>query len=247
MSHPSKKRHARWVAWSVHLYTAMGLPLALGAGIGLIEGNVKTFFLWLMAAVFVDATDGTLARRADVKTVLPQFDGRRLDDLVDFITFAFLPALALWRFEILPSGTEVLCVLPVMASAYGFCQTQAKTEDSFVGFPSYWNILLLYLVLLEAPAWVSLGLVVGCSVLVFVPIHFVYPTRAPFLKRLTLTGGYLWAAVMVLLTLEMESPWARPLAWASLAYPTYYLALSMMHHARIKRRAHVDAGGLPPV
>ena len=228
----------RWVAWAVHLYTAMGLPLALGAGVALVEGDVRAFFLWLMAAVFVDATDGTLARRADVKTVLPQFDGRRLDDLVDFITFAFLPALALWRFEIFPPGTEVLCVMPVLASAYGFCQTKAKTEDSFVGFPSYWNILLLYLVLLGAPPWVSLALVVLCSALVFVPIHFVYPTRAPVLKRLTLTGGYVWAALMVILTLEMESSWARQLAWASLAYPAYYVVLSIMHHTRIHRQSH---------
>jgi phosphatidylcholine synthase len=237
----SHKRYLRVTAWAVHLYTAMGLPLALGAAIGLIDNNPKTFFLWLMAAVFVDATDGTLARRIDVKNVLPEFDGRRLDDLVDFITFAFLPALGLWRFEILPPGAGFCCALPLLASAYGFCQTQAKTEESFVGFPSYWNILLLYLVLLSSPPWVSLGVVVVCSALVFVPIHYIYPTRAPHLQSVTLFAGYLWAAVMVTVTLYLGEPWTQTVTWISLAYPVYYLCLSWVHHVRITKGARVDA------
>ena len=237
----SHSRYRRILAWAVHLYTAMGLPLALGAGIALIEGDPKMFFLWLMAAVFVDATDGTLARRADVKNMLPEFDGRRLDDLVDFITFVFLPALALWRFEILPPGARLCCALPLLASAYGFCQTQAKTEDSFVGFPSYWNILLLYLVLLSSPPWISLGVIVVCSALVFVPIHYIYPTRAPYLRGVTLMGGYLWAGTMVVITLYLGEAWTQSVTWISLVYPMYYLCLSLMHHARIAKQTCADA------
>ena len=227
-------------AWAVHVYTAMGLPLAMCAAVGLVNNDIKAFFLWLMAAVFVDATDGTLARKANVKSVLPEFDGRRLDDIVDFITFAFLPCLALWRFEILPPNAEGCCVLPLLASAYGFCQIRAKTDDSFVGFPSYWNILVLYLVLLASPQWLSLVLVVGCSILVFVPIHYVYPTRAPHMQTLTLVGGYLWAAVMVCVTFYLGESWTQLVAWCSLAYPFYYLALSYVHHTQIKRRASTD-------
>ena len=104
--------------------------------IALANGDAKLFFLTNMAAVFVDSTDGTLARAVNVKKVLPQFDGRRLDDLVDFLIFAFLPSLSLVAFNMLPEGLSLLAVAPLLASGYGFCQEAAKTDDAFVGFPS---------------------------------------------------------------------------------------------------------------
>src|SRR5207249_2001322 len=112
-----------------------------------------------------------LARAARVKTVLPHFDGRRLDDLIDFLNYAFLPLFLIWRAAVLPAGYEGWLLLPLLASAYGFSQVEAKTVDGFfLGFPSYWNVVAVYLYALPFPPAVALGLVIGLSVLTFVPL-----------------------------------------------------------------------------
>lgn len=225
----------RIAAWSVHAYTALGLPLAFLASVALHQDDVRAFFLALCAAVFVDATDGFLARAARVRERVPEFDGRRLDDIVDFITFAFLPALAIARFGLFPEGFEGLAVVPLLASAYGFCQDRAKTDESFVGFPSYWNIGVLYLVALDAGPWINLAVVLAFSVLVFVPVHYVYPTRTRLLRPVTVALGYVWGLLMIVLSVDVTAPWARTLAVGSLFYPAYYFALSAVNHRRIVR------------
>ena len=98
------------------------------------------------AHTIIDATDGTFARMVKVKEVLPHFDGRRLDDLIDFQTYTSLPLLLAWRAQLVPDGQEAWLLAPLIASAYGFCQVNAKTDDGyFLGFPSYWNIVVFYL------------------------------------------------------------------------------------------------------
>lgn len=228
-------RRRKLAAWGVHAYTALGLPLAFVSTAALFEGKVELFWALNCVAVFIDATDGTLARKVNVKEVLPQFDGRRLDDIVDFIIFAFLPSLALHVLHMLPQGFEWAAFAPLLASGYGFCQDRAKTDESFVGFPSYWNIGVLYLFVLGTGPWVNLATIVVFSVLVFVPIHYVYPTRTRLLKPVTLGLGYLWAAVMLLLALNPRAPWSREVALASTLYPLYYFALSAVNHVRIVR------------
>jgi phosphatidylcholine synthase len=228
-------RRRKLAAWGVHAYTALGLPLAFLSTIALFEKNVELFFALNCLAVFVDATDGTLARRVNVKEVLPAFDGRRLDDIVDFIIFAFLPSLALFVLGMLPKGFEWAAFVPLLSSAYGFCQDRAKTDESFVGFPSYWNIGVLYLLLLRTGDWTNLATILLFSVLVFVPIHYVYPTRTRLLKPVTLGLGYVWAIVMIVLALNLNAPWSRDVALISTIYPLYYFALSAVNHVRIVR------------
>ena len=222
-------------AWSVHFYTALGLPLAFVGAIALANGDAKLFFLLNMAAVFVDSTDGTLARAVKVKEVLPQFDGRRLDDLVDFIIFAFLPVLALPAFHMLPKGTEYLAVLPLMASGYGFCQEKAKTDQSFVGFPSYWNVVILYLYVLGTKPSTNLVLILLFSAMVFVPIHYLYPTKTTMLKRVTLTFGSIWAVGMIAIGINLDADWAKEAAWVTLVFPCYYFIISLVNHKRIHK------------
>jgi phosphatidylcholine synthase len=225
----------RVAAWAVHAYTALGLPLALWASVALYRGELRTFFLASCAAVFVDATDGFLARAVRVKEVLPEFDGRRLDDIVDFITFVFLPALAIVRFGLFPEGWEAAATLPLLASAYGFCQDRAKTDESFVGFPSYWNIGVLYLVALGTGLWTNLAIIALFAALVFVPVHYVYPSRTRMLRPVTISLGYVWGVLMIVLSLDVTAAWARTLALGSLFYPAYYFALSGLNHLRIAR------------
>jgi len=226
-------RRRKLAAWGVHAYTALGLPLALISTVALFRGDVELFWALNGIAVLVDATDGMLARAVKVKDVLPQFSGRRLDDLVDFITFAFLPALALVQLGMLPENLPYLAIVPLLASGYGFCQERAKTDESFVGFPSYWNFGVLYLFLLGTRPWVNAITIVVFSILVFVPIHYVYPTRTPMLKRLTLGTGAVWSLVMFVLVLNPMESWARDVALVSTIYPLYYFVISAVHHRRV--------------
>src|SRR5271155_205971 len=147
----------KFLGWCVHGYTALGLVAAGVIAVLLVRGDADAFrwsFLLMAAATVVDSTDGTLARKVRIKEVVPGFDGRRLDDIVDFLNYTFLPLLLIWRAGILPPGQEAWLFLPLAASAYGFCQVHVKTDDgAFLGFPSLWNIVALYLYMLPLGAW----------------------------------------------------------------------------------------------
>ncbi|MGH7170777.1 MAG: CDP-alcohol phosphatidyltransferase family protein, partial [Gemmataceae bacterium] len=129
-------KFSRWrrqcLGWCVHFYTALGLVAAAVIAVLLVHGGAEAYrraFLLMVAATLIDATDGTFARWVRIKEVLPNFDGRRLDDLVDFLTYTFLPLLLIWRASLLPQHYDAVLLLPLLASAYGFCQTSAKTDD----------------------------------------------------------------------------------------------------------------------
>jgi phosphatidylcholine synthase len=215
-------------AAAVHAYTASGSVLALLIVVAAVDGDAVRA-LWLgLAALVIDGTDGMLARRFDVKGHVPWFDGARLDDIVDYLTYAFAPVVLLLRGGYLPGGTagNVLAALPLLASTYQFCRADAKTEDHmFLGFPSYWNVLAFYAVVLHASPSTVGALLVVCSILAFVPVGYVYPSRTVAFRRLTLALTAVWvASYAVLLT---EAPTAHAL-WVvlSLGYVGYYLALS---------------------
>ena len=222
-------------AWSVHFYTALGLVLAAGIAMLIVRGGGDSFrwaFSLMTIAVLIDATDGWLARRFKVKEVLPGFDGRKLDDIVDFQTYTSLPLLLIWRAGILPSGLGFCLLAPLIASAYGFCQVSAKTDDGyFLGFPSYWNILAFYLYCLQPPVWVSVGSILSCAFLTFVPSRYLYTTQPGRLNRFSNYLSILWAVILVWVFVNpsigpLVGPRARPLILLSLYYPAYYLAVS---------------------
>src|SRR3982750_4466386 len=154
----------KFLAWCVHLYTATGLLAAAGMAVLIVRGGDEAFrwaFALMLVATFIDSTDGWLARRARVKEVVPNFDGRRLDDLVDFHTYTTLPLLLIGRAGVLSEAQQWWLLLPLLASAYGFSQTNAKTDDGFfLGFPSYWNIVAFYLYMLRLPSALSLAIII---------------------------------------------------------------------------------------
>ncbi len=223
------------LAWLVHFYTALGIPLAFAALFALRRGDVRLFFLLLALAVIIDCTDGPLARHLRVKEVLPHFDGHRLDDIVDYLTYVFIPCLALVDLQLLPLGSEWLAALPMLASGYGFAQQNAKTDQSFVGFPSYWNVVVFYIYTLRFPPALNTAIILFLSILVFVPIHYLYPSQTRWLKSVTIIGGVLWGFVLLFLLLSPHTPYSTALARLSLLYPIYYVVLSLAHHAKLRR------------
>lgn len=218
---------ARTLAWSVHLYTALGAVVALEAIVSTVRGDVRGAFLWMAAALAIDSSDGTLARAARVKEVVPTYDGSKLDDIVDYLNYVFVPIFLAVETNLLPPGyAGLVAALPLVASAYGFCQSAAKTADFFfTGFPSYWNITVFYMYVLDAPPIANAVVLAVLSLLVFVPIGYLYPSRQPFLRPLTITLGVVWAvaAIVAVLRLPERSP---AMLYGSLAYPIYYFVLS---------------------
>jgi phosphatidylcholine synthase len=220
-------------AWLVHAYTATGALLAFLAMQAATVRNFRAAFLWLFAAALVDSTDGFLARLARVHERLPNFSGRKLDDIVDYLTFVFVPAVILWQAEAI-TGIWTIPVVAAMllSSLYGFVSDDAKTEDHFfTGFPSYWNIVAVYLVVLELSPVVNAVILLALSALVFVRIGYIYPTRTTTARALTLVLAGLWSLMMLVLILQLPTP-PRWIAWASLVFPVYYTALSLVLHAR---------------
>ncbi len=229
-------------AWLVHAYTASGVVLAFLMFVAVMEGDtVRALWLFLVA-MLVDGTDGMLARWVQVKRHVPSFDGALLDNIVDYITYAFMPVLLLWSTGHLGDGTAatVLAVVPLLASAYQFCRVDAKTEDHlFLGFPSYWNIAAFYVVVLDLrPTAVAVVLLV-CAVLVFVPVGYVYPSRTTMLQRTTLALTCLWLVSYAVILVQLPDPSGVWLA-ISVAYVVYYVALSL--HLTTRRSRTVPAG-----
>jgi phosphatidylcholine synthase len=189
------------LAWGVHFYTALGLVAAAAIAVLIVHGGENDFrwaFFLMVVATLIDATDGTFARRIRVKEVLPGFDGRRLDDLIDFLTYTCLPLFLIWRAKLLPPGQEWWLLAPLLASAYGFCQVSAKTDDGyFLGFPSYWNLVAFYLYVLRPPAWLTVALLAGLSLLTFVPTRYLYPCMRSRLNRITNVLAAFWVVLVV--------------------------------------------------
>jgi phosphatidylcholine synthase len=223
-------------AWGVHLYTATGAVTGFAAVLATIAGNYRTAFLWLVAATVVDATDGVLARLARVKERIPEFDGARLDDIVDYLTYVFAPVLLLYHSGSLPENAGVVvAAIVLLSSGYGFASLDAKSDDHFfTGFPSYWNIVAVYLFSAGLPPIANAAILVILSVLVFVRIGYVYPSRTPVLRVLTTILGALWAAMVITIILSIPDV-PRPLLIASLFFPVYYTVLSLVLHRRRER------------
>ncbi len=223
-------------AWLVHLYSASGAVLAFLTLFLIGQTRYQEAF-WLMSlAVVIDATDGTLARKVRVKEVLPWVNGDRLEDIVDYLNYVFIPCVFLVRADLLPDRIAFgLVAMPLLASAYGFCQKEAKSADHFfLGFPSFWNIVVFYFFMLGTSPWFNALLVIVFSVSVFIPIHYLYPSRSPILRGLTVGLGILWGITLLIMIYRLPQP-STGLALVSLFYPVYYLLISFWLEAKRRK------------
>ena len=220
---------ARAAASLVHVYTASGVVLALLMVHWSYQGRVEAVLWLFLAAMVIDGTDGFLARRFRVKSVTPNFDGALLDNIVDYITYVFAPMVLLWANGYLPSGTAggVVAAVPLLASCYQFCRIDAKTDDNFfLGFPSYWNVVAFYAVVLAFDTWATTAIIAVLTVLVFVPVKYVYPSRTEMLWTLNMVLSGLWLAAYAVITALLPDP-PLALVLVSLLYVAYYVAVSI--------------------
>jgi phosphatidylcholine synthase len=213
----------------LHLYTAGGSVLALLIVLAAIDGRIETALWIALIALVVDGTDGMVARYLRVSETIPWFDGARLDDIVDYLTYAFAPMVLLWTGNYLPDGAGgvVVASLALLASCYQFCRTDAKTADHFfLGFPSYWNVIAFYVVVAEINRTWTAVLLIACTILVFVPIRYLYPSRTRFFREINLVLTAVWFAMYAVLLAQLPDPswWALAL---SVSYLAYYAGVSL--------------------
>ena len=224
-------------ALSVHLLTATGAVFAMFALLAAVEANWSWMFLWLLAALVVDGVDGPLARRWDVTLHAARFDGQLLDLIIDYLTYVFIPAYALYASGLVPgwAGWGILIVVP-LASALYFCDTRMKTEDaSFEGFPGCWNMVALVVFILEPNPWVTLTISTLLAAAMFLPLRFVHPVRTMRWRPATIAVTALWLALAVTAAWG-EFGLGTALGWVFAACSAYLLLAGLVQQAMERGR-----------
>jgi phosphatidylcholine synthase len=219
------------LAWSVHLFTATGAVWGFLAMRAIFVHEWKLAITYMAVAIFVDGFDGILARWFDVKTYARGVDGALMDNIIDYFTYVVVPALFLIEAELVPAALALPCAISILlTSAYQFSQVDAKTDESneyyFKGFPDFWNVLVVYMLVLELNPVLNFVFFVIFNILIFVPIKYIYPTRTIRLKKLTMGLSVVFGILSVtgLILYPNEPKW---IWWASLLYGVYYVGLSL--------------------
>jgi phosphatidylcholine synthase len=220
------------LAWSVHLFTATGAIWGFLSLLAIFEENWRAAITWMIIAMFVDGFDGMLARWFHVKEYAKGVDGGLMDNIIDYLNYVVVAAFILIKApNLMPPGFEMVGAFSILlTSAYQFSQVDAKTDEQsqsffFKGFPSVWNFLVIYMMLLGLNPWLNFGLLVICNILVFVPVKYIYPSRNTRLRRLTLGLTYLYGGIGVWGLLQYPSV-PQWIVWISLVYVVYYVLLS---------------------
>ena len=228
-------------AYCVHLFTATGAIWGFLALQTIFRHEWHSAILWMILAILVDSFDGMLARWADVKTYATGIDGALLDNILDYLNYVIVPALFLVEADFLPAGLRlVTAFLILITSAYQFTQVDAKTDETntyfFKGFPSYWNVVVLYMLVMGLSPWINFALLILFNILVFVPIKYVYPSRDNRLKNLTLVLSYIYGVIGIWAVLNYPNlpQWV---IWASFIYVAYYTVLSLWPRNRAQAPA----------
>lgn len=184
----------RVAAGAVHVFTALGIICALFATLAVMAQDWERVFLWLGFALLIDGIDGTLARMSKVEERLPRFSGERLDQVIDYVTYVFIPVLALLQAGHLTGVVGLgLAFAILMSSLFHFSDLGNKSDDHcFVGFPAIWNIVAFYLFALAPPFWIEALIIVACVVLTFVPMRWVHPMRVVAYWQITAVACVLW-------------------------------------------------------
>lgn len=222
----------------VHLFTASGLIAIILSAEALWRGDAYATLLWLAVAVVVDGIDGPLARRFEVTKHLPQIDGAILDHIIDYLSYCFIPALMLIRFELVPAGWEVAAAsLLCIASLYTFANKRAKTdENDFRGFPALWNLVIFYMLITHSTQETNLLIVAVLSALIFAPIRVLHPVRVEAGRKVTLPLVIVWLGLIFAYLMRAESGLPLMADWAFAVLSCYLLGVSIWRSVKFAGR-----------
>jgi phosphatidylcholine synthase len=218
----------RWLAAAVHLFTASGAVCALMAVVAIHRHDAEAVFIWLGIAFIIDGIDGTFARAVRVSEQLPRFSGDRLDIVVDYLTYVFVPVLALLEWgQLSGSPGFVLSALILLSSLYHFADLASKSKDnSFVGFPAIWNIVAFYVFACGLSHTVTALIVLCCVAATFIPTPWVHPFRVEWLRGVSLAATATFAIASIL-AVRGGFPAAAPVQIVLAAVAAYGAGLSV--------------------
>lgn len=231
------------IAWLIHCYTASGAVVGMLALIAAAKEDIQLSFYLLLLAGFIDGTDGLLARRYKVSEILPKFSGAYMDNAVDVLTYIFVPIFIMAWMDLLPSVYWI--AVPTFAAMYAYGQVEMKTDDHyFLGFPSYWNVVALYMWWIKPGPVGALLLICVPALLTFIPTRYLYPSRNTYLWKTTWAFGFVWFILCLYLLAQPEPD--HNLVVLSSFYPLYYMLASFYVEWKLrtdKSRAARMAGG----
>lgn len=184
-------------ALSVHYLTATGAVFAMLAMLAAVESKWDMMFLWLVIAFFVDGIDGPLARKYEVKKNAPEYDGVLLDLIIDYLTYVFIPAYALFKSGLFNGWTGWVAIIVItFTSALYFADTRMKTKDnSFAGFPGCWNMFAVVIFATHPNFYIILALVIILAASMFFPLKFIHPVRTVRWRKVSLPIALVWTVL----------------------------------------------------
>ena len=221
-------------AYSVHIFTASGLIAALLSISAIAQHEFRDAMLWLWVCFAIDGLDGTFARWVRVKEVLPDMNGSTIDYVIDFATYAIIPAFFFYEANILPEGYRLMGASMILISSalYYGKQGMVSSDYYFVGYPVLWNFNVLYqYFIFPCGQWLNLVLILFFSILHFIPIKVPYPSQSSSYR--------LWNMLFISLffILNIAAVWLYPtvptwLLWASGVGITYLIAWTLYASAK---------------
>ncbi|MFZ4427558.1 MAG: CDP-alcohol phosphatidyltransferase family protein [Saprospiraceae bacterium] len=177
------------LAYLVHLFTASGILSGFMALLAIQDKQWQTATAWLFLCQVIDGIDGTFARYFKVETVLPEMDGKTIDQVIDFVTYALLPAYFLYHAGLVPVLWQLPCAAAMLLSAAMYYGKKGMVSENmhFIGFPVMWNVVVFYLFFVfHFPPEINTAITFLFAILHFVPWAYPYPTRALEYRYLTL-------------------------------------------------------------
>ncbi|RCL01950.1 MAG: phosphatidylcholine synthase [Candidatus Tokpelaia sp. JSC188] len=228
-------------AFSVHLLTASGSFFAFLSLIAASEKQWAVMWSWLGMALIIDAVDGPIARRIDVKYVLPTWSGETLDNIVDYVTYVLIPAFAIYQSGLIgPVLSFLSAALIMVSSAIYYADTDMKSEENFFkGFPVVWNILIFTVFMVHPLEWVAFVVVFISAILSFMPVYFVHPIRVRRLRSLTISIVFIWAllSLMIVFYYHMKAPYPIRIGLVASSLYIYFIGAFLQLFPNIGRRA----------
>ncbi|CAH0999780.1 Phosphatidylcholine synthase [Neolewinella maritima] len=239
----------RLAAWSVHVFTASGLLAGFMGLLAVTEGDYRGAMWWILVSLVIDGVDGTFARMARVQEVLPDVSGKTIDYVIDFFTYAILPAYLFYMAVDLAYLPRLLCAFAMLLSAaiyYGLDGMVSADGRHFVGFPVLWNMVVyvLVFVLPDLPAWATVGLVVAFAIMHFLPILFAYPSRGGRWWGLTIaaTVAFIGSAIMNVYYYPEPSPLWRVVCVVATVYYAVLAAVDTLQGGGTQVRGESPGG-----
>jgi phosphatidylcholine synthase len=194
---PQDSLFLRARAMLVHVFTASGLIAGFMALLAINESSWQEAALWMLLAQLIDGVDGTFARWWRIRELLPGYDGKTIDFVVDFFTYAIIPAYFLYHSELLTEPLNLLAVSVILlVSGVYYGKTDMVDNDQyFIGFPVMWNLIVFFqfFVIGAVNQWFHLMLIAVFAILHFVPLRYAYPSRSVRYR------GLIWTLTVLLI------------------------------------------------